>query len=314
MNGTTHHPAVLAEGLRYRYGEFEAVRGIDLNAPPGELLAVLGTNGAGKTTTLEILQGIRRGQGTVRVLGLDPYQHRRRLAGRVGVMFQESALPDELAPLELLNTWRQLSGDPAHRLAETSLETVGLDHRADLRIGQLSGGERRRLELAVALSTDPEILFLDEPTAGLDPESRTASWRLIHDLLRRGTTIVLTTHYLHEAEALADRIAILHRGRVEVSGTLEEVVASRRSRIRCNIPSAPALPGEAFEGDVTVTPNAEGKRLEVRTHRLARDLKTLLDWSHQHAAPLHRLNASEASLEEVFHSIVHPDPGEEVSA
>lgn len=306
MNGTTHQPAVLAEDLRYRYGDFEAVRGIDLSAQSGELLAVLGTNGAGKTTTLEILQGIRRGAGTAQVLGLDPYTHRRRLAGRVGVMFQESALPDELTPLELLNTWRHLNGDPAHRPAATSLERVGLDHRAHLRIGQLSGGERRRLELAVALSTDPELLFLDEPTAGLDPESRTASWRLIRDLLRRGTTIVLTTHYLEEAEALADRIAILHQGQMEVSGTLEEVVAARRSRIRCNIPSAPALPDEAFEGDVTVTPIADGKHLEVRTHRLTRDLKTLLDWSDRHAAPLHRLKASEASLEEVFHGIVEP--------
>lgn len=241
MNGiTTNRPAILVEDLRYRYGEFEAVRGIDLSAQPGELLAVLGTNGAGKTTTLEILQGIRRGQGTVRVLGFDPYGHRRRLAGRIGVMFQESALPDELTPLELLDTWRHLTGDPAHRTGPVSLEMVGLDHRARVRIGQLSGGERRRLELAVALSTDPELLFLDEPTAGLDPESRAASWRLIQDLLRRGTTVVLTTHYLEEAQALADRIAILHQGRVEVSGTLDEVVATRRSRIRCDLPPAPA--------------------------------------------------------------------------
>lgn len=290
------------------------MRGVDLSAQPGELLAVLGTNGAGKTTTLEILQGIRQGQGTVRVLGLDPYGHRRHLAGRIGVMFQESALPDELTPLELLDTWRHLTGDPTRRPASASLGTVGLDHRADLRIGRLSGGERRRLELAVALSTDPELLFLDEPTAGLDPESRAASWRLIQDLLRRGTTIVLTTHYLEEAEALADRIAILHQGRVEVSGTLDEVVATRRSRIRCNIPSAPALPGDAFDGDVTVTPNSDGKHLEIHTHHLTGDLKTLLIWSEQHAAPLRRLQASEASLEEVFHAIVEPNTTEEVTA
>lgn len=315
MNGTTtHRPAVVVEDLRYRYGEFEAVRGIDLSAQPGELLAVLGTNGAGKTTTLEILQGIRRGRGTVQVLGFDPYGHRRRLAGRIGVMFQESALPDELTPLELLDTWRHLTGDPAHRAAPASLDTVGLDHRARVRIGQLSGGERRRLELAVALSTDPELLFLDEPTAGLDPESRAASWRLIQDLLRRGTTVVLTTHYLEEAQALADRIAILHQGRVEVSGTLEEVVARRRSRIRCDLPSAPALPTDAFAGDVTITPDSDGKHLEIHTHHLTRDLKTLLDWSEQHAAPLHRLKASEASLEEVFHGIVEPKTTQEVTA
>lgn len=293
--------------LSVRYGDLEAVRGIDLDAYPGELLAVLGTNGAGKTTTLEVLQGARAASaGSVRVLGLEPHQERRRLAQRLGVMFQGNAVPDELTPKEMLAVWHRLKDEKDASVA-ASLDRVGLTHRSDVPIRRLSGGERRRLDLAVALAGEPELLFLDEPTAGLDPESRTSTWQLVRDLLRRGTTIVLTTHYLEEAEALADRIAILHKGKVEVAGTLDEVVATRGSRIETDLPGGEGPPPDYFTGESRLAVVSDGKHLEIRTRQLVPDLKRLLDWSEQHSAPLRHLRASEASLDEVFHHVVETD-------
>ncbi len=219
--------AVEVEGLRCRYGDFEAVRAIDLRARQGELLAVLGTNGAGKITTVEVLEGRRRAdEGRVRVLGQDPHNDRRNLAAHVGVVFQESALPDQLTPREFLRLWHRVAGDGqlTHRPIDAQLDRVDLTHRRDVRIGALSGGERRRLDLATALSADPKLLFLDEPTAGLDPESRADSWELLRGLLRLGTTVVLTTHHLEEAEALADHLAILHQGRIVVDGSRDQLL------------------------------------------------------------------------------------------
>lgn len=302
----TRQPAVQAHGLRCAYGRFEAVGGIDLAARRGELLAVLGTNGAGKTTALDALEGRRLPDGgRVRVLGLDPHRQRRRLAARIGVVLQESALPDELTPAEFLALWRRMaSGAERARLSvDEQLARVGLAGRRDVRIGRLSGGERRRLDLAVALSTGPELLFLDEPTAGLDPESRADSWALIRELLRGGTTIVLTTHYLEEAEALADRLVILHQGHVEVAGTLDEVLAARESRIRCDLDAHVSPPGEQLAGRVRVSPHRGVQRVEVRTRDLTGDLRTLLAWSQAHGVALRRLHASEPSLAEVFADI-----------
>ena len=231
--GTSHRPVALAvevQDLRCRYGDFEAVRGIDLQARRGELLAVLGTNGAGKTTIMEVLEGRRSADGgRVRVLERDPTIDRRALASRSGVVFQESALPDELTPREFLHLWHRVAGDgqSAHRPVDDQLARVDLAHRRDVRIGALSGGERRRLDLAIALSADPEVLFLDEPTAGLDPGSRADTWELIRALLRTGTTVVLTTHHLEEAEALADHLVILHQGRIEVDGNIDDLLGPR---------------------------------------------------------------------------------------
>ncbi|GAA5107947.1 hypothetical protein GCM10025762_13170 [Haloechinothrix salitolerans] len=227
---TTHSPAVHVRGLRYDYGSFEALRGVDIDVHSGELFVLLGTNGAGKTTTLDVLEGrCQPGGGSVRVLGMDPWRQRRDVTARVGIVLQESALPQELTPLEFLRLWNRLTDAAStHIPSDDNLACVGLAHRRDVRIGRLSGGERRRLDLATALATDPELLVLDEPTSGLDPETRTDTWDLLRDFLRRGTSILLTTHYLEEAATLADRLAILHRGRVAVSGPLDEVLAARR--------------------------------------------------------------------------------------
>ena len=257
-SGARAELAVEVEGLRCRYGDFEAVRGIDLRAWPGQLLAVLGTNGAGKTTTMEVLEGRRRADGgRVRVLGRDPHDDRRSLAAHVGVVFQESALPDQLTPREFLRLWHRVAGNgkTTHRPVDAQLDRVDLTHRRDVRIGALSGGERRRLDLAIALSADPQLLFLDEPTAGLDPESRADSWRLLRGLLRMGTTVVLTTHHLEEAEALADHLAILHQGRIVVDGSRDQVLGPDDGTDRRSL-------AEVFHEvrHTSTTPTAEGHR------------------------------------------------------
>ncbi len=293
-------------GLRCAYGDFEAVHGIDLAAHRGELLAVLGTNGAGKTTTLDALEGRRAPDGgKVRVLGMDPHRQRRQLAARIGVVLQESALPDELTPAEFLALWHKMAGGKAltHRPVDEQLYRVDLAHRRDVRIGRLSGGERRRLDLAVALSADPELLFLDEPTAGLDPESRTHTWELLREQLRAGATLVLTTHYLEEADALADRLVILHHGAVAVAGTLDDIVGAHPARIRCETDPHADLPHDDLAGEVTVGRDHRTQRVEVRTPDLAGDLRALQDWAQRHGLPLRRLDASEPTLAEVFHDI-----------
>ncbi len=266
---------------------------------------MLGTNGAGKTTTLEALQGRRRADaGNVRILGSDPARQRRALASRTGVVLQQSALPGELTPAEFLRLWQRMAaGKRTHRPVDEQLARVDLTHRRDVRIGQLSGGEQRRLDLAVALSADPELLFLDEPTAGLDPESRATTWRLIRGLLRTGTTVVLTTHYLEEADALADRLALMHDGRIVIAGTLDEVLTARDARIRCTVDSDASPPAGQLTGQLAVTRARDRQRVEVHTTKLADDLRTLLAWAQTNGIELHRLRASEPTLAEVFDDV-----------
>ncbi|GAA4895975.1 ABC-2 type transport system ATP-binding protein [Stackebrandtia albiflava] len=297
-------PAIEATGLRCCYGDHVAVDGVDLAIAPGELFALLGTNGAGKTTTVETLEGHRTpDEGRVRVLGRDPARHRRALAGEVAQVLQESGFAGDLTVAETLRLWLRLH--PRRQSYSDPLTEVDLRHRSDVRVARLSGGERRRLDLALALATGPRILFLDEPTTGMDPASRERTWRLLRRLADDGCTILLTTHYLEEAEELADRLAVMHRGRIAVTGTVAEVAATRRARIHC-VPSSGAgrdLPPLA--GDTTW----DGPALTVRTRHLQADLHRLLDWADRTHVTLNRLNAAEASLREVF-AAVQADRGE----
>lgn len=300
--------ALVVRALRCRYGAFEAVRGIDLTVHRGETFALLGTNGAGKTTTLETLEGHRTpDSGEVEVLGLDPHAERRGLAARVGIMLQASGLPGNLTPREVLELWTRLTPDaPAHLDASVTLARVELDHRADVRIQQLSGGERRRLDLALALINDPELILLDEPTTGMDPQARERTWQILRDLRAAGVTILLTTHYLEEAEALADRLAIMDAGRLATTGTLSEVIASRAATIRARLPAgAPQLPD--LNGDIHL---AADRQLTIGTRQLQEDLTDLLTWARTHGQRLEELHASDASLSQVFHDIA----GEPVTA
>ncbi|MGW6572681.1 ABC transporter ATP-binding protein [Streptomyces sp. NPDC054945] len=285
-----------AEGLRRGYtGGFEAVRGVSFSVARGEIFALLGTNGAGKTSTVELLEGLAApSEGRVRVFGLDPYTRRAEVRPRTGVMLQEGGFPSDLTVTETVRMWGGVTSGA--RPAAEVLELVGLAARSCVRVKQLSGGERRRLDLALALLGRPEVLFLDEPTTGMDPEGRRDTWALVRELRDQGTTVLLTTHYLEEAEELADRLAILHEGELVLSGSPAEVTATRPARIRFTLPSevpAARLP-------LTLRAAAYGQRVEIRTERLQADLAELLDWARECDVELAGLDARSASLEEAF--------------
>ncbi len=284
-------------GLRYRYGSFAAVDGIDFTVREGEIFALLGTNGAGKTTTLEVVEGFRApAGGRVRVFGLDPVTDRTRLSARTGVMLQSSGLVGELTVAETLDLWgglRSRTDDPG-----TLLSTVELDGRRDVAVDKLSGGEQRRLDFALAVWGRPPLLILDEPTTGLDPESRQRLWQTVRTLRDSGSTILLTTHYLDEAQSLADHVAIMHQGRIQVAGPLSDVLAGAPSRITTSLPfDVPALP--LFQGRSTV----DGQALVVETRQVQEDLYALLRWADQYGVRLPDVAASQGSLEEVFLAI-----------
>jgi ABC-2 type transport system ATP-binding protein len=242
---TDQAPAVEVIGLERRYGDFHAVRGISFEVHAGEVFALLGVNGAGKTSALEVLEGLAAPSGgSVRVLGHDPRRDRADVRRHLGVQLQRSGLPQDLTVRETLQTWARTLTDP--RPVGEALEQVDLTGRADVRVRSLSGGERRRLDLALALLGRPRVVVLDEPTTGLDPESRRAVWRIVRNLVDDGAAVVLTTHHLEEAEELADRIAIMQAGLVVLSGTPEEISATQPATIRFTVPEgAPPLPGLA---------------------------------------------------------------------
>ncbi|MGW7279760.1 ABC transporter ATP-binding protein [Streptomyces sp. NPDC054844] len=301
MQSNGHEHVIEVTDLRRVYGGgFEAVRGIDFSVRRGEVFALLGTNGAGKTSTVELLEGLAApAGGRVRVLGHDPYTERAAIRPRTGVMLQEGGFPSELTVAETARMWAGcVSGarPPAEVLA-----MVGLENKADTRVKQLSGGQRRRLDLALALLGDPEVLFLDEPSTGLDAEGRRDTWELVSALRDGGTTVLLTTHYLEEAENLADRLAIMHEGRIAATGTPAEVTAAQPSRISFELPTG------YFVGDLPPLDElgvggheVDGRMVRLRTHELQRAATGLLVWAGQAGVELRRLDVRSASLEEAF--------------
>ena len=307
----TGEQAVVADGVRRWYGGgFEAVREVSFEVARGEVFALLGTNGAGKTSTVELVAGLApAGGGTVRVLGLDPYRERVRVRPRIAMMLQGSGLPADLTVAETVRMWSGcVSGA---RPAGEALAMVGLGARAGVRIKQLSGGERRRLDLALALLGRPEVLFLDEPTTGLDAEGRRDTWHLVRELRAAGTTVLLTTHYLEEAEALADRLAIMRDGRIVASGTAAEVTRRRPARISFVLPAGtrtddlPPVPAVSTRHDPAT------RRVEMHTEHLQDTLLTLLRWADAAHLTLDRLDARPASLEEAFLAIADEPGGSE---
>ncbi|MEG8276138.1 ABC transporter ATP-binding protein [Streptomyces sp. AHA2] len=301
METNGHEHVIEVTDLRRVYGGgFEAVRGISFSVRRGEVFALLGTNGAGKTSTVELLEGLAApAAGRIRVLGHDPYTERAAVRPRTGVMLQEGGFPSELTVAETARMWAGcVSGarPPAEVLA-----LVGLESRAGTRVKQLSGGQRRRLDLALALLGDPEVLFLDEPTTGLDAEGRRDTWELVGALRDGGTTVLLTTHYLEEAENLADRLAIMHEGRIATTGTPAEVTATEPSRISFELPDGyfvgdlPPLAELGVSGHET-----DGRTVRLRTHQLQRTATELLTWAARARVELRRLDVRSASLEEAF--------------
>jgi ABC-2 type transport system ATP-binding protein len=296
--------AVEVIDLRRRYGGFEAVRGISFSVRPGELLALLGVNGAGKTSALEVVEGLARPDGgTVRILGRDPVRERAAVRRHLGVVLQHAGLPGDLTVRETLDMWARTLTDP--RPVDEAHAQVQLVDRAAVRTGSLSGGERRRLDVALALLGRPRVVVLDEPTTGLDPESRRSVWRLIRGLVDDGAAAVLTTHHLEEAEALADHIAVMRDGVVALAGTPAEIAETQPSTIRFSIdgdaPPLPTLPG--------VHVAAVGPTVELHTSALQPALTELLVWAARHGVVLGGLTSRAASLEQAFLAVAdghHP--------
>jgi ABC-2 type transport system ATP-binding protein len=291
--------AIRVTGLRKRYGELEAVRGVDFEVAEGECFALLGPNGAGKTTTVEILEGYRdRDAGAVEVLGLDPQGGGRDLRERIGIVLQSSGHFRELTVGEVVELFGGYYPHP--RAPAEVIGLVGLGEKAGARIKTLSGGQQRRLDLALGLVGDPDLLFLDEPTTGFDPSARRRSWELIESLRELGKTILLTTHYMDEAQNLADRVAIIVAGRIVAAGTPdslggrdegEAVIAFRLPAGTAVADLPPGLPGR---------PAPREDRVELRTTEPTVALNVLTSWALHRGEELDALTVTRPSLEDVY--------------
>jgi ABC-2 type transport system ATP-binding protein len=286
---------ITVRGLRKRYGDMEAVAGIDLEIQKGEIFAFLGPNGAGKTTTVEILEGFRRRtDGDVRVLGVDPQHAGSAWRNRVGTVLQESSPEPGLTVHECLALYAGYYDAP--RAIDETIALVGLQGTEETLGERLSGGQRRRLDVALALIGDPELIFLDEPTTGFDPSARRAAWAVIEGLRELGKTVFLTTHYMDEAENLADRIAVISAGRIVAEGTPETL--GGRERMSAHITFT--LPDAVDAGDLPLPARIVDGRALVESARPLSDVKTLADWALARGADLPDLDVRRPSLEDVY--------------
>jgi ABC-2 type transport system ATP-binding protein len=294
--------AVSVRGLRKSYGSFEAVRGVDFEIRAGEIFAFVGPNGAGKTTTVEILEGYRpRNGGEVSVLGVDPVAPTRAWRSRIGVVLQTCQLPAQLTVRELVA--RYASYYPAPRPVEETLALVGLEDKRDARSRRLSGGQQRRLDVALALVGDPELIFLDEPTTGFDPGARHQFWDVISGLRSLGKTIFLTTHYMDEAQALADRVAVIAAGQLVAEGPPDRL--GGRDRAACEIHFRLPQPFRASDLPLrTETLVAADENIRIRTDTAQASLAALLDWADDHHAELVGLEVVRPSLEDIYLKLV----------
>jgi ABC-2 type transport system ATP-binding protein len=292
-------PVISVRGLHKSYDGFEAVRGIDLEVGRGEVFAFLGPNGAGKTTTVEILEGYReRSQGEVSVLGVDPQRADRDWRQRVGFVLQESRLVPELTPQEAVEQYAGYYASP--RDVDETVRLVGLTDKADVRTARLSGGQQRRLDVALALIGDPELLFLDEPTTGFDPSARRQAWDVIADLSRLGKTVFLTTHYMDEAQALADRVAIITAGRIVATGEPDDLGGDRdkRTEISFRLPSGVAA-AELPEA-VRARARIDAAAVSLSVDDPVAPLRELTAWASERRVGLPELQVRRPTLEDIY--------------
>ena len=299
-------PVISVEGLRKAYGEFEAVRGIDLEVSAGEIFAFLGPNGAGKTTTVEILEGYRdRDGGEVTVLGIDPQNADRGWRQKVGFVLQESRLVGELTPREALEQYAGYYAAP--RDVDETVRLVGLEEKADVRTSKLSGGQQRRLDVALAMIGDPELLFLDEPTTGFDPSARRQAWDVIAGLRELGKTVFLTTHYMDEAQTLADRVAILSAGRIVATGSPESLGdrGVRHTEIRFRMPDGLGLAD--LPGELAAEARVDAGMVTMTLADPIPALRELTTWAGDRQVGLPGLTVGAPSLEDVYLELTEGD-------
>ena len=302
MPGT---PAIEVRDLTKFYGDVAAVDGLDLEIQVGEIFAMLGPNGAGKTTTVEILEGYRhRDGGEVRVLGYDPGRERRLLKPLIGIVLQSTGVDRYLTVSETIEMYASYYPHP--RPTGEIVELVGLDTKHETRVLKLSGGQQRRLDVAIALAGDPDLLFLDEPTTGFDPSARREAWEVVKNLAELGKTVLLTTHYMDEAQYLADRVAVMAAGRIVATGTPEELGDRQIDgvRIRFRVPPGTVLPADL------AGPTTPDGRVELVPDDLSRTMYRLTGWSLEYGIELEQLEIIRKSLEDVYLELTGGDPTE----
>jgi ABC-2 type transport system ATP-binding protein len=291
--------AISVSGLRKAYGENEAVRGLDFEVAAGEVFGFLGPNGAGKTTTIEILEGYReRSAGEVAVFGVDPGRPTRAWRNRVGLVLQECELDPLWTVREAISLFARFYDSP--RPVEETIELVGLGDKRDARIGTLSGGQKRRADVAIGIVGDPDLIFLDEPTTGFDPTARRDSWNMIEGLKALGKTVFLTTHYMDEAQHLADRVAILREGRIVAQGRTEELGESLGRSTVIGFTLDGTLGIEDVRTRVSAPIQVAGNRVEIETGQPQRDLYALLGLAEQRGVKLDELEVRRPNLEDIF--------------
>jgi ABC-2 type transport system ATP-binding protein len=295
--------AIRVRGLRKSYGPVEAVRALDLTVQHGEVFSLLGPNGAGKTTVIEILEGHRsRNAGEVDVLGHDPESSGPAFRRRIGIVLQDRGVEPSLTVAETIEQFRGYYPEP--RPLDEVIEVVGLQHKRGERVKKLSGGQQRRLDVAIGLAGDPDLLFLDEPTTGFDPSARHNAWDMVRNLKSLGKTVLLTTHYMDEAQNLSDRVAILVRGEIVAEGSPEILTnRDRTTRVRFRLPeNAPSLPAE-----LGAAKPSEGGSIELRTEDPVSTLHKLTSWSLANSVELANFSVTRASLEDVYLELTASD-------
>ncbi len=295
--------AVSVRGLRKSYRSLHAVDGVDLEIGRGEIFALLGPNGAGKTTTVEILEGYRsRDEGEVSVLGFDPAHERVELKRHIGIVLQSTGVERYLTVAETLEMYAGYYAAP--RDAGEVIDLVGLEAKRDARVTTLSGGQQRRLDVGIALVGDPELLFLDEPTTGFDPSARREAWHVVKSLADLGKTVLLTTHYMDEAQFLADRVAVIAAGRIVAEGPPSSLAGRDRvrARVRFRAPQGAALPD-----DLPLEPGPDGT-VDLASDHLTATLHTLTSWALDHGVELEGLDIVRPTLEDVYLELTGGDP------
>ncbi|CAN5659844.1 ABC transporter ATP-binding protein [soil metagenome] len=296
------------QDLHKSYGEFQAVRGVSFSVEEGEILAVLGPNGAGKTTTVEILEGYRpRTSGDVSVLGMDPAHGGTELRQRIGIVLQDCGVEPYLSVREVLRMHSQYYRHP--RDVDEVIRLVGLEEKQNARVKTLSGGQQRRLDVALGLIGDPELLFLDEPTTGFDPTARRQAWDIVRSLGELGKTVLLTTHYMDEAQALADRVVVITAGEIVAEGTPESIGgrADADVQIRFRLPAGV----ESVDSPLVLESFDDGL-LGLSTQTPTETLHQLTRWARDRPDPieLDALTVTRPSLEDVYLSLTGGDPDE----